>query len=194
MVTTSFAITLPSWVGEFLGTGERFRSSPNDRMGLVIALARKNVEHGSGGPFGAAVFETESGRLVAAGVNLVVAGGSSILHAEIVALMLAQQAIGTFDLGASGIPACELVTSAEPCAMCLGAIPWSGVRRLVCGARGEDVEAVGFDEGAKPSGWVGELQRRGIEVVRDCCPGEAAAVLRDYAGAGGIIYNSRGGK
>lgn len=190
----TIAITLPPWVGEFLGTAERIFRSTDDRMALVIALSRLNVRHGTGGPFGAAVFETGSSRLVAAGVNLVVSGRCSVLHAEIVALMLAQQTFGTFDLGGPGIPECELVTSAEPCAMCLGAVPWSGVRRLVCGARGEDVEAVGFDEGAKPSGWVDELQRRGIEVVRDCCRGEAAAVLRDYTGAGGIIYNSRGGK
>jgi tRNA(Arg) A34 adenosine deaminase TadA len=139
------------------------------------------------------VFEMESGRLVAAGVNLVVYEGCSIRHAEMIALMLAQKSVGTFDLGAVGIPGCELVTSAEPCAMCLGAIPWSGVRRLVSGARGEDVEAIGFDEGSKPDGWGGELERRGIEVIRDCCRDEAVAVLREYAGKGGPLYNSRGG-
>jgi tRNA(Arg) A34 adenosine deaminase TadA len=193
MTTGSFTMTLPLWVGAFLGEEQRICRSREERMRIAVSLSRLNVAHGTGGPFGAAVFEAESGRLITPGVNLVVSGRCSILHAEIVAIILAQRVFGTFDLGATGIPACELVTSVEPCAMCLGAVPWSGVRRLVCGARGEDAEAIGFDEGAKPYGWVGELERRGIEVVRDCCRDEADAVLREYAGTGGPIYNARGG-
>jgi tRNA(Arg) A34 adenosine deaminase TadA len=72
--------------------------------------------------------------------------------------------------------------------MCFGAIPWSGVRRLSCGARAADAEAIGFDEGAKPRDWVGELARRGIEVVRDVGRKEAVAVLRAYSDAGAEIY------
>jgi tRNA(Arg) A34 adenosine deaminase TadA len=111
----------------------------------------------------------------------------SIAHAEMLALTLAQKAVGTYDLG-SGKTMYELVTSTEPCAMCLGAIPWSGVRRVVCGAHGADANAIGFDEGAKPSDWVGELRRRGIEVVRDALREEAQAVLQQYAAMGGHIY------
>ena len=75
--------------------------------------------------------------------------------------------------------------------MCLGAIPWSGVRRVVCGARGEDACAIGFDEGAKPADWVAELTGRGIEVTRDVLRSEARAVLNHYHTTGGLIYNSR---
>jgi tRNA(Arg) A34 adenosine deaminase TadA len=192
MTRDTITVTLPPWVAEFLGAGVLICRSVEERMQLVIALSRLNILHDTGGPFGAAVFESESGRLVAAGVNLVVSGRCSVLHAEMVALMLAQQVLRTYDLGAPGIPACELMTSVEPCAMCLGAVPWSGVRRLVCGARGEDAEAIGFDEGTKPEGWGGELERRGIEVIRDCCRDEAVTVLREYGDAGGVIYNSRG--
>ena len=188
----TITITLPPWIGEYLGSGETFLPTPEERVRLAIALARLNVERGTGGPFGAAIFEIESGRLVAAGVNLVTSGVCSILLAEMVALVLAQQVFKTFDLSVPGIPACELVTSAEPCAMCLGALPWSGVRRLLCGARGGDVEEIGFDEGDKPAEWVGTLERRGIKVVRDCCRDEAVAVLRAYATRGGVIYNGRG--
>ena len=77
--------------------------------------------------------------------------------------------------------------------MCLGAVSWSGARRLVCGARDEDVRAIGFDEGPKPPDWIRELERRGISVVRDELRDEAAAVLRRYAEEGGIIYNARQG-
>lgn len=160
-------------------------------MRFVIELARRNIEHCTGGPFGAAVFEAQSGRVVGVGVNLVETSNCSLAHAEMIAIALAQQTAGGYDLGAQGLPRHELVTSTEPCAMCLGAIPWSGLRRVVCGARGEDAAAIGFDEGAKPADWVGELRRRGIEVVRDVLREEARAVLQQYANAGGLIYNPR---
>jgi tRNA(Arg) A34 adenosine deaminase TadA len=157
-------------------------------MRFAIELARQNVEHRTGGPFGAAVFEAASGRVVGVGVNLVEASNCSLAHAEMVAMALAQQAVGHYDLGTAGVY--ELATSVEPCAMCLGAIPWSGLRWVVCAAHGEDAAAIGFDEGAKPADWVGELRKRGIEVVRDVLRDEARAVLQQYAKAGGLIYNA----
>jgi len=75
--------------------------------------------------------------------------------------------------------------------MCLGAVAWSGVKRLVCGARDSDARQIGFDEGAKPQHWVHELGCRGIEVVRDVCREEAVRVLRAYVGRGGEVYNPR---
>jgi tRNA(Arg) A34 adenosine deaminase TadA len=114
-------------------------------------------------------------------VNLVLSSGYSFAHAEMVAIMIAQQLVGDFDLGGEGQPSYELVASTEPCSMCFGAIPWSGVRHLVCGARLEDTEAVGFDEGTKPAEWVRALEERGITVERDVLRDEAASVLREYA-------------
>ena len=77
--------------------------------------------------------------------------------------------------------------------MCFGATPWSGVRRLVCGAREEDARRIGFDKGPKMPDWVASLEQRGISVARDVCRDEAAAVLRYYAEKGGTIYNARQG-
>lgn len=160
-------------------------------MRFVIELASTNVARGTGGPFAAAVFETNTGRLVAIGVNLVASTNCSLAHAELVALANAQQAVGHYDLGAANMPEHELVTSCEPCAMCYGAIPWSGVRRVLCGARGGDAEAIGFDEGPKPNTWMAALQKRGITVVRDLCRTEAISVLQQYAANDGVIYNAR---
>lgn len=157
-------------------------------MDFAIALARENARRCSGGPFGAAVFERDTGRLVAVGVNAVVPSGLSFAHAEMLALALAQHARKRFDLAHPRLPVHELVTSSEPCAMCFGATPWSGVRRLVCGARASDAEAIGFDEGPKPRAWVAALERRGIAVVRDVRRAEAVAVLHEYGAAGGTIY------
>ena len=181
-------IALPEWVPAFMAARPAPLGTLEERMRLAVSLARENVNPG-GGPFGAVIVEAESGRIVAPGVNLVVPLNSSLAHAEIVAIAIAQQLAGTYDLGAPGLPALQLVTSTEPCAMCLGALPWSGIRSLVCGACGEDAERIGFHEGDKPDGWPEALARRGISVHRGICPEEAAGVLADYESAGGRIYN-----
>ena len=185
-------LELPGWVEE-LDLRDREYPTMGDRMRLVVELARLNVERGTGGPFGAAVFDLSTNRLVAPGMNLVVPSSCSVAHAEMVAIMVAQRVVGDFDLGGEGKPAYELVASTEPCAMCFGATPWSGVRRLVCGARDEDARTVGFDEGAKLPDWQAALEERGISVERDVLREEAAAVLRHYAQSGGMIYNARQG-
>ena len=159
-------------------------------MRLTIELSNLNVRHASGGPFGAAVFDKE-GRLVAPGMNLVVSSGCSIFHAETVALAFAQKVLGRYDLGAGGTVPYELYASTEPCAMCFGAIPWSGVSALLCGARSEDARAIGFDEGDKPADWTSSLKKRGIRVELDLLRPEAVAVLQDYASSGGELYNPR---
>jgi tRNA(Arg) A34 adenosine deaminase TadA len=185
------AIRLPDWTEELLAGSKPVYATVEDRMRLVVDLSHLNSMRGDSGPFAAAVFEMESGTLLAPGVNLVVPARNCVLHAEIVAIMIAQQIVGRWDLGAEGMPPCELASSSEPCAMCLGAIPWSGVRRLVCGARDEDVRAIGFDEGLKPDNWLQGLEDRGIAVVQDVLRDEARTVLRKYAGQGGVIYNGR---
>ncbi|MEN1678829.1 MAG: nucleoside deaminase [Planctomycetota bacterium] len=183
-------IGLPDWVeGQLPAADHRFETV-DERMELAIALSRFNVSVG-GGPFGAAVFNLDTGRLVAPGVNLVVPAGWSGAHAEMVAIAVAQQAAGTHDLGAGGQPRHELVTSCEPCSMCFGATPWSGVKRLVYAACEEDARAIGFDEGPKPKNWIAELESRGIEVVASPLRPQAVRVLQDYASGGGPIYNGR---
>ena len=181
-------IAAPPWVDPKVDW-DRVYGSDEERMRLAVGLARENVERGSGGPFGAAVFEAESGRVVAVGVNSVTRLESSALHAEVVALMLAQRRVGSFTLAGPGLPQHELVTSCEPCAMCLGAILWSGARRLVCGATREDALALRFDEGPVFPESYAWLESRGIEVTREVLREEAAAVLELYARRGGPIYN-----
>ncbi|MDA0990541.1 MAG: nucleoside deaminase [Verrucomicrobia bacterium] len=192
MQPSSLTITLPAWLQDVVrAQAGHALLTADDRMAFAIALARRNVEAGTGGPFGAIVVERDSGKLVSAGVNLVVPAACSVAHAEMVAVMAAQAVRGDYDLGRADQPPTELVTSTEPCAMCLGAVPWSGVRGLICGARKADAEAIGFDEGDKPEAWVAQLEKRGIVVTRDICREAAAQVLRDYAARGGETYNSR---
>lgn len=186
-------LDLPGWVEVFLPDPDRSYPTREERMRLVIELSRLNVGHGTGGPFGAGIFDLSTNRLIAPGVNLVTSTNLSTAHAELVSIMIAQQVVGSFDLGGPGRPDYELVASTEPCSQCFGSIPWSGVRHLVCGARDEDARSIGFDEGPKMPDWASALEERGISVVCDVCREEAASVLRDYAEGGGAIYNARQG-
>lgn len=182
-------IRVPAWVDELsLAQAAHGDSYPTleDQLRLTIELSRANVERG-GGPFGAAVFA--GSRLVAAGVNCVLASGMSIAHAEIVAIMRAQKRLGAQH--AQPPAPYTLVSSAEPCCQCFGALIWSGVDQLVYGATRADVEAIGFDEGPKPERWAEVLREKGIHVVEELCRSEACVPLDLYAQRGGPIYGLR---
>jgi tRNA(Arg) A34 adenosine deaminase TadA len=196
MESLRLVIALPPWCEELERVGERYEA-PLDRMRVAIALSRRNVEEGSGGPFGAAIFEASSGRLVAVGVNSVVRLNNAVLHAETMAVMRASARRGSFTLtsstggaeGGEGGEPLELYTSCEPCAMCLGAILWSGLRRVIFAARRDDAEALGFDEGPVFPDTFAYLRRRGVSVEAGPLREEARAVLASYRAAGGAIYN-----
>jgi tRNA(Arg) A34 adenosine deaminase TadA len=187
VIESSFELRLPEWVDAELSSPRSF-SGLEDRMAFAIHLSERNAREGTGGPFGAAVFDMNDGTLLGVGVNVVVESGYSLAHAEMVALSLAQRARGNFDLAAAG--RIELISSAEPCAMCLGAICWSGVGHVACAARGSDVEKIGFDEGPKPPNWSATLRSRRIDVTLDVLRDEAVQVLNSYQTDGGAIYNA----
>ena len=106
---------------------------------------------------------------------------------------MAQQQLGRArlnrDLDDNVVGRYVLATSAQPCCQCYGATVWAGIDRLLIGARSEDVEALTeFDEGPLPADWIGELARRGIEVVRDLHRDDAREVLRRYGQSGARSY------
>jgi tRNA(Arg) A34 adenosine deaminase TadA len=179
-------IALPAWFDAAIDT-TRIYAGGEARVGLAIALARRNVEERTGGPFGAAVFDGE-GRVVGAGVNVVLAQTSSIAHAEIMAMTMAQKRVRRARLNEDG-KRYVLATSAQPCAMCYGASIWAGIDGILIAARTSDVMAQSdFDEGPLPADWIGELERRGIAVTRDVLREEAREVFALYARMGGPMY------
>lgn len=182
-------VEYPDWVNAVVDWSRPLVSA-EDRMRLAVRLAGENVERGSGGPFGAVIVERDSGRIVSVGMNSVVRLSNCTLHGEMVAFMMAQQRLRSFTLAAAGMPAHELVTSCEPCAMCLGAALWSGVRRVVCGASRDDASRLSFEEGPVFPQSYSYLEARGIEIVRGVLPDEARAVLERYRARGGEIYNA----
>jgi tRNA(Arg) A34 adenosine deaminase TadA len=185
---TETVVSLPPWIGEVVDWDRAYRSD-EERMRLAIALSRENVLREKGGPFGAIVVERESGRLVSVGINSVVRLANCTLHGEMVAFMLAQRRLESFTLSAPGMPEHELVTSCEPCAMCLGATLWSGVRRVVYGALRDDAARIDFDEGPVFAESYRYLEARGIEIVGGVLRAEAAAVLELYRAQSGPVYN-----
>lgn len=190
MFPTSVILTLPVWIDSFLSRRAHTTDSIESRMMFVISLAEENIKRKSGGPFAAAVFNSTTGALVSAGVNRVVPCNCSSAHAEIMALSLAQQYMHTYSLSSEPDDSpLELVTSTEPCAMCLGAIPWSGIKKVYCGATDADARAFGFNEGLKPEKWLSHLKKQGIEINVDICRSEAIELFKKYSESGAPIYN-----
>ena len=181
-------IDYPAWVDEVVNWNATY-ASDEERMRVAIAVSSANVERDTGGPFGAAIFEAATGKLVAVGMNSVVRLNNCTLHGEIVAFMMAQQRLRSFTLGAPGMPGHELFTSCEPCAMCLGAALWSGVKRVVCGAGRDDASRLNFEEGPVFPASYEYLEARGITIVRNVLRADAQAVLERYRARSGTIYN-----
>jgi tRNA(Arg) A34 adenosine deaminase TadA len=183
------SVEYPPWVNDVVDWNREY-ATDEDRMRVAIAVARANVEHGTGGPFGALVVNASTGRIVAAGMNSVVRLHNCTLHGEMVAFMMAQRRLGSFTLAGEGMPVHELVTSCEPCAMCLGAILWSGVKRVVCGAARDDASHLKFEEGPVFPESYRYLESHGIAIVRNVLRDEARAVLELYRAKRGAIYNA----
>ncbi|HQV48799.1 MAG TPA: nucleoside deaminase [Dokdonella sp.] len=179
-------LSLPEWVEREVDFTRSY-GTPESRMQLAIELARSNIRHDSGGPFGAALFRAD-GTLIAVGVNRVIPHNCSAAHAEVMAFMQAQARLGSFRLNQDG-QRYILATSSQPCAMCYGASFWAGIDALEIGARSEDVmELSEFDEGPLPADWTGELERRDIAVSRDLLREQARDVFHLYRAHAGVAY------
>ena len=182
MLPLQIHLTLPPWIEDVADSSRRYLTD-EERVGLAIELSRHNIQHGTGGPFGAAVFD-EHGRLISAAANRVVPQTCSVAHAEMLAYMAAQQRLASYRLNEHG-GHYTLATSSQPCCQCYGATVWAGIDTLLIGARAEDVETLTeFDEGPLPADWTGELERRGITVRRDILREEARTVLAAYGATG----------
>ena len=184
-------LELPEWIDTFLAEYPVVISSMETQMRFVLDLTERNIREKTGGPFGAAVFEQESGKLVSVGVNVVVEQNCSAAHAEMMALMLAQKKIGHYDLGDVRSVAHRLVTSGKMCAMCLGNVCWSGIKEVVSSAEPEDVEGItGFDEGPTPPDYNDQLKLRGINLVPELLREQGKKVLQLYIDQNGQVYNA----
>ncbi len=178
------AVTMPGWLEKVEKDNlHKPISSNEDKIRFVIDLACENVRQGTGGPFGAAIFCIATDELVAVGVNRVVPSGQSWAHAEMTAISRAQTQLNTLNLDGY-----VLVTSSEPCAMCFGAVPWSGVNVMIYGANKDAAELAGFDEGDKVEDWHDALEKRNVKVIGPLLKDEANRAFEIYGQQGGVIY------
>ncbi|HZF77029.1 MAG TPA: nucleoside deaminase [Acetobacteraceae bacterium] len=108
-------------------------------MRQAIALSRRNLAAGTGGPFGAVV--VMDGQVVGEGANQVTSTNDPTAHAEVVAIREACRRLGRFDLRGATI-----YTSCEPCPMCLAAIHWARLDAVHYANDRHDAAAIGFDD------------------------------------------------
>lgn len=108
-------------------------------MRMAIELSEQNVNKSAGGPFGAVI--VKDGVIVAASANKVVQQNDPTAHAEVSAIRLACQQLGTHNL-----EGCIIYTSCEPCPMCLGAIYWAHISAVYYGNTKTDAAKIGFDD------------------------------------------------
>jgi guanine deaminase len=111
-----------------------------DRIFLkeAVSTALKGIPEG-GGPFGAVI--TMDDKIISSSYNKVVVTKDPTAHAEILAIREAARILGTHNL-----IDCTLYSSCEPCPMCLGAIYWSGIRKVIYAADRLAAEAAGFND------------------------------------------------
>lgn len=107
----------------------------------AIRLSIEKMEAGEGGPFGAVV--VRDGRVVGRGWNRVTSALDPTAHAEVVAIRDACSRLGTHALAG-----CQIYCSCEPCPMCLAAIHWARLDRIIYAATGDDAASAGFDDRA----------------------------------------------
>jgi tRNA(Arg) A34 adenosine deaminase TadA len=115
-----------------------FTQQDREFMQMAIDLSIENVAKG-GGPFGAVI--VRNGEVIATGANRVTANNDPTAHAEVSAIRAACAKVENFKL-----EGCTCYTSCEPCPMCLSALYWAGVERIVYGNTKEDAKEINFDD------------------------------------------------
>lgn len=99
-----------------------------EALEAAVAEAGRVTETGVGHPYGAAL--VAGGRVVAVEGNRVTGQHDPTAHAEVQVIRALASTRADRDLSD-----CTLVTTAEPCPMCCGALEWAGIHRVVVGAR-----------------------------------------------------------
>ena len=109
---------------------------------LALDEAMQGVARGEGGPFGAVIVNTKTGKIIARSHNMVLQTNDPTAHAEVTCIRLASARLGRHDLSD-----CTLYSSCEPCPMCFGAIHWARLRQCTYASLAEDASQAGFDDG-----------------------------------------------
>lgn len=155
------------------------RAKHEEFMRRAIANSRKaGVEYKTGGAFGAVIVDP-NGRVIADGLNFVVAENDPTWHGEMHAI---RQACAL--LKKPKLDGCVLYTSSEPCPMCLATAYWAGLDGIVYGATVEDAKTYGnFDDAFIYEQFQKAAGQRAISQQSLLGP-EAVEVWKEYSARG----------
>ena len=141
-------------------------------MRRAIALAAEHSRSGVNGPFGAVVVMQD--RIIGEGWNRVVEDNDPSAHAEIVAIRAACRQSSSFAL-----PQAVLYASCEPCPMCMAAIYWARIPKVVYACSRDDAEAIGFDDAHIYEEIAMAPEHRQVEMIR-CLEQEGRQVFAQW--------------
>jgi tRNA(Arg) A34 adenosine deaminase TadA len=145
-------------------------------MRLAIGKAQEGIAIGQS-PFGSVI--VKDGKVVAATHNIVWKTCDPTAHAEVTCIREAARALGTIFLHG-----CELYSTTEPCPMCLSAIHWAKIMRVVYGATIADAAAAGFCELAVDARVLAEMGKSPVRVESGLLQRECADLFRQWKEAG----------
>jgi tRNA(Arg) A34 adenosine deaminase TadA len=142
----------------------------------VARKAREGGDH----PFGAILVDGAGRVLMEQGNGFTAEGKDMTAHAE---RLLATRASKAY--GSKFLADCTLYSSAEPCAMCAGAIYWAGIGRVVFGQTERDLKLQTGDHEENPTldlpcRTVFDAGQRKVEVIGPLLADEAAALQEGF--------------
>ena len=149
-------------------------------MNMAIDEARKTMNKDKGGPFGAVITD-KNNNVIAVVSNLVLESHDPTAHAEIMAIRIASEKLGTHDL--SG---CTLYATGYPCPMCLSAIIWANIKKVYYGTNLKDAEDIGFRDDFIYKYLKGENKE--ILYLENICHDEALELFNEYKEKNKEIY------
>ena len=152
----------------------------NNFMNMAIEEARKTMNKDKGGPFGAVITD-KNNNVIAVASNLVLESHDPTAHAEIMAIRIASEKLGTHDL--SG---CTLYATGYPCPMCLSAIIWANIKKVYYGTNLKDVEDIGFRDDFIYKYLNGKNKE--ILYLENICHDEALELFNEYKEKNKEIY------
>jgi guanine deaminase len=142
-------------------------------MEKAIASAREGITCNHGGPFGACV--VKDNEILATSHNTVIRDNDPTCHAEMNAIREASKSLNTHILSD-----CVLYTTAEPCPMCLAAIYWARIPKIIVGAHRKVAAKFGFDDDFFYEELLLPTPERKVKIVENISSKECESVFSEW--------------
>ncbi len=150
-------------------------------LALAILSAYDGIEKKEGGPFGACI--VKNNEIITIAHNKVLKNNCAIYHAEMEAIRLASEKLGTWNL-----KGCKIYSTTEPCPMCFSAIHWAQIDEVIYGTSISDVKALGFNELTISSEIMKEIGKSPVKIKKDFMREDCLKLLDDWSLTKGQLY------